>query len=211
MKDHILEAQPRETKGSRAAKELRQSGRVPANVYGHNEPNVLVSLDQKEFTRFLHDGHRILSLKVGSTMERSVVKEVQYDALGSEIVHVDFTRISEDEAIEVEVPLELVGIPKGVTSGGILDVPQKEVLVSALPKDIPESITLQIETLEMGAQLRIKDLPAIPNCRYVGDEELVVLAVHAPRTEAEAAPSEGEASEPEVIQRKESDSEESSE
>ena len=133
------------------------------------------------------------------------------DALGSEIIHVDFTRISEDEAIEVEVPLELVGIPKGVTSGGILDVPQKEVLVSALPKDIPESITLQIEVLEMGAQIRIKDLPATPNCRYVGDEELVVLAVHAPRTEAEAAPSEDEASEPEVIQRKESDSEESSE
>ena len=117
MDEFVLSAEPREEVGSRACSRIRASGRLPANIYGRKEPNVHFSLDTRQFTKFLKEGHRILEFRIGDREEHAVVKEVQYDALGSEIIHVDFTRISRDEKIEVEVPVELIGIPKGVNSG----------------------------------------------------------------------------------------------
>ncbi len=204
MDEFVLGTEPREEVGSRASSRLRASGRLPANIYGHKEHNVHFSLDERQFTKFLNEGHRILEFRIGDQEEHAVVKEVQYDSLGSEIIHVDFLRISRDEKIEVEVPVELIGTPKGINSGGVLNFERKEVLVSGFPQDVPESLPLDVQALEMGEAIRIRDLPAVANCEFVEDGGLVVVIIAVPRgTEEEAA--EGEApgpSEPEVIKQK---------
>lgn len=203
MDELVLGAEPREEVGSRACARIRAAGRLPANIYGHNEPNVHFSLDTRQFTKFLNEGHRILEFRIGNREEHAVVKEVQYDALGSEIIHVDFTRISRDEKIEVEVPVELIGIAKGINSGGVLNFERKEILVSGFPQDIPESLPLDVQSLDLGEAIRIKDLPAVANCEFVDDAEQVVVMVAVPRGTDE--PAEGEApepSEPEVIKQK---------
>lgn len=202
MEKFILTAEPRAEFGSRAAKRLREGGHLPANVYGHKEENLLVSLNTKEFSRFLEAGHRILTIRVDGKEERAVVREVQYDALGSSLVHVDFTRISMDERIQMAVPVEPIGVAKGITSGGVLEFPLKEVLVSGLPDEIPEGIQVNIEKLELGQAIRIKDLTTPAGCQLVQDAELVVIHVTVPRAEVPPPVAEGEPTQPELIAKK---------
>ena len=142
--------------------------------------------------------------------DRKLAYEVQYDGMGSSIVHVDFTRVSRDVAIEVEVPLALAGVPKGVAAGGSLNVTRHEVLVRGLPQDLPESIPLNIETFDLGHVVRIGDMPPIPSCEYADDDDMVVLMVAVPRggPEEEAAEGGGPV-EPEVIGQKKEDDENS--
>jgi len=204
MEQFVLSAEARTEFGSRASELLRKRGRVPGNIYGHKEANVFVSLDLKEFSKFLGAGHRFVTIRVGAKDEPSVVKEVQYDHMGSTIIHVDLTRVSRDEKVQVEVPIETLGIPKGLSAGGVLEFPLKEVLVSGFPQDLPERITVNIESLELGHAIRLKDLAPPANCTFVGDPERVVLTVVHQKIEAPvvAAPVEGAPVQPEVITRK---------
>ncbi len=208
MEEFVLEAEVRSEFGSRSTKRLRSRGKLPAVLYGHKEENAHLTLDTKEFTRFLEAGHRVLSVKVDGVSEKSLVKDVQYDAFGSNIIHVDFARISADEQIQMEVSIDLIGVAKGVSSGGVMDFPRKEVLVRGLPDKVPESVQVNIEPLDLGAIFRIGDLPPVPECEYVEDPELVVLSISEPHAEAE--PTEGEEpspTEPEVIRKKAADDE----
>jgi large subunit ribosomal protein L25 len=204
----VLKTQPRTDLGKRAARRIRGMGLIPANIYGHKEEQVLVSLDAKEFTRFLEAGHRFATLRVGDKDERSVVKEVQYDALGAKLIHVDFTRISRYEKLRVEVPVETVGIPKGMASGGVMVFPLKELLVEGLPDDIPEHYSINIEPLEIGQAIRVKDLTPPTNCIFVADPESVVLMVTQQREEVPVAPAEVQPVQPEVIGKKKEELEE---
>lgn len=208
MEELFLNAEMRAELGSRAATALRASGRLPANLYGQSGGNVHFTLDRKEFTRFLEAGHRMAELRIGSAVEHGVVKEVQYDGLGSSIVHVDFTRVSRDVAIEVEVPVALAGVPKGVAAGGSLNVTRHEVLVRGLPHDLPESVALNVEDLDLGQVVRIRDMPEIPSCEYAEDDEMVVVMVAAPKGTTAEELEEGP-SEPEVIGQKTEDDEDS--
>ena len=209
MAEFVLKAEPRTEFGTRNARRLRQKGRIPGNLYGHGTENLLVSVDAREFSKLMEAGHRILSIQMGPKRERSVVKEIQYDALGTGIVHVDFSRIRSDEKIEVLVPIETVGVPKGVTSGGVLSFQVQSVTVSALPDDLPEKYRLNIEGLEIGQMLRLKDLVPPPQCAFLGDPDTVVVAVVEKREEVVAAPVEVAPTQPEVIgEKKEEEAEE---
>lgn len=208
MEETILKAQPRTQVGSRSAKRLREQGLLPANIYGHQQENLLVTLDAKAFKKAFGDGHRLLDIRIGNTVERSLIKEVQYDPFGSEILHVDFTRVSLNEPIEVEVPIETIGVPKGVSSGGVLSFQVQELLVKGLPDDVPERYELKVESLEEGQFLRLKDLTPPPNCEVLGDPEQVIVGVMQKRVEAEeVAEEEAEAGQPEVIGRKKEEAE----
>lgn len=202
MEQFVFPAESRTQIGSKPSRMIRARGRIPGNIYGHKEANVLISIDYKEFAKFLGAGHRFLTLRIGQKDESSVVKEVQYDHLGSTIVHVDFSRVSRDEKVEVVVPIETVGIPKGLSGGGVLDFPMKEVSVSGFPQDLPEHITVNIESLELGHAIRLKDLPTPPRCVFVGNPESVILTVVHQQVEAPVAPVEGAPAQPEVIARK---------
>ena len=108
-----MTAQPRAELGSRANKRLRDRGLVPGVVYGHKEAVVPVTLPKKELVNHLHHGAHLFDLSLDGKSEKVLVKEVQYDHLGMEVLHVDFARVSLDEKVEVTVPLELKGEPKG--------------------------------------------------------------------------------------------------
>jgi len=207
-----LNADPRSAFGSRAARSIRARGRIPANLYGHEEGNLHFSLDAKAFSKFLEAGHRLVTIRLGEQEESSVVKEVQYDPLGTTLIHVDFTRVRLDEKIEVEVPIEPIGVPKGAAGGGVLEFPLKEVRITGFPQDLPEKYELNIETLELGQSIRLKDLSPPPNCSFTEDPELVVAAIAHPREEVAApAADEEQAVQPEVIGKKKPEEEGESE
>src|SRR5580765_5928963 len=138
-------AKPRAELGSRANKRLRDAGMLPGVIYGHKEAVVPVTLPRKETVSQLRRGAHVFDLSVEGKSEKVLVKEVQYDHLGIEVIHVDFARVSLDEKVEVTVPVELKGEPKneGETVGVITQV-INELEIECLVTEIPHSIIVNI-------------------------------------------------------------------
>jgi large subunit ribosomal protein L25 len=209
MERVTLQAEKRQEVGSRAARRLRADGAVPAVLYGHQRDTVHLTVPTRELEHLLHEGTRLLDLEIGGTIEPAIIKDIQYDALGDHLLHVDFARVAMDEKLTVTIPVELHGTPKGVEAGGVLDHALVDVEVSCLPADIPDRITVEVAHLEIGDTIHLSDLEPPPGVEFLEDAESPVASVHPPMEleEAEEAAEVVEeaigAAEPEVIGREE--------
>ncbi len=198
-----ISIKPRSELGSRANKRLRDSGFIPGVIYGHKEAVVPVTLPKKETVNHLEHGAHVFNLALEGKSETVLVKEVQYDHLGIEVIHVDFARVSLDEKVEVTVPLELKGDPKGEADGGVLQQIIAELEVECLVTEIPDAIRHNVTEMALNDVLHIKDLKLPSGVRALQDGELIVATVKeiVEEVAAPAAAEEG-AAEPEVIGRK---------
>ena len=202
-----ITAQPREGLGSRKVKRLRDQGLIPGVVYGHKEAVVPVTLPKKELTGHIDRGAHVFDLSLDGKSEKVLVKDVQYDHLGLEILHIDFARVSLDERVEVTVPLELKGTPKGEAEGGVLQQIVAEIEIECLVTDIPDRITHNVSEMAVDDALHIKDLALPPGAKAMQDPDQIVAMVKVIEEEASAPAAEGETAEPEVIGRKAEDGE----
>jgi large subunit ribosomal protein L25 len=199
---------PRTEAGKRYGRMFRREGRVPAVVYGAGKENQAVTVDEKEFRGALRAGgaQAIIDLAVegteGSTL--AIIKEIQYDALGEEIHHVDFYRITEGKPIQVTVPVSASGKSEGEMEGGIVEHLTREVRVECLPRDIPENIPFDISALTMGDSLHLGDVEVPPGVTFLDALDTALVVVKAPRMaradviaeeEAAAEAAEGEEAE----------------
>ena len=201
-----VSVQQRTSLGSRANKRLRDSGFIPGVIYGHKEAVVPVTLPKKELVNHIQHGAHLFELAVDGRSESVLVKEVQYDHLGIEVIHIDFARVSLDEKVEVTVPLELKGTPKGEDDGGVLQQIVSELEVECLVTDIPTAIVHNVAEMKLDDVLHIKDLKLPPGVKVMQDEDLIVATVKEIQEEVVAAPAAEEgAAEPEVIGRKAED------
>src|SRR5215213_6350935 len=198
-----VSAKPRAELGSRANKRLRDAGLLPGVIYGHKEAVVPVTLPKKETVNHLRHGAHVFDLAVDGKSEKVLVKEVQYNHLGDEIIHVDFARVSLDEKVEVTVPLELKGEPRGEKDGGVLQQIINELDVECLVTDIPDRIVHNVSEMALDDVVHVKDLKLPAGVRVLQDAEQIVAQVKEIKEEeaATAAAAEGEA-EPEVIGKK---------
>lgn len=200
MDEIIIETQTRSDYGRKASRGFRKQGLLPANIYGLGKENLTVTIDSKAFSRVFMAGHRIFTLDTDSGKEQGVVKEVQYDGLGTELIHVDFSRIDIHQKITLEVAIELIG----AIAAGVLEFPVKEIKVESLPAGFPSSLPLNITELKIGDAIRIRDLEAPEGCVFVDDHETLILQISAPVeleeevVSDEAADTEG-LEEPEII------------
>ena len=199
-----LSAKPRSELGSRANKRLRDKGFIPGVIYGHKEAVVPVTLPKKEVVGYLDKGAHVFDIALDGKSEKVLVKEVQYDHLGMEVLHVDFARVSLDERVEVTVPLELKGEPKGEAEGGVLQQVVSELELECLVTEIPDAIRHNVADMALGDVLHIKDLKLPSGVKAMQDEDLIVATVKEVAEEAPAEAAEGSA-EPEVIGRKAED------
>jgi len=197
-----ITAQPREGLGSRRVKRLRDQGLIPGVVYGHKEAVVPVTLPKKELTTHIDRGAHVFDLSIDGKAEKVLVKDVQYDHLGLEILHIDFARVSLDERVEVTVPLELKGTPKGEAEGGVLQQIVAELEIECLVTDIPDKITHNVSEMAIDDALHIKDLALPAGAKAMQDPDLIVAMVKVIEEEAGAPAAEGETAEPEIIGRK---------
>ncbi|MEK7700259.1 MAG: 50S ribosomal protein L25 [Planctomycetota bacterium] len=202
-----LKAEKRTTKGSKAARKLRESGQIPAILYGHKEDNIMLSLKDTDFMRLLQTRTRMIWLAFENKKESALIKDVQHDNLSDGIIHVDFSRINLDERVKLRVFIEVYGEPIGVKEGGVLTHALKEVEIECLPAIIPEKIKVNISSLGLGKALHVRELPQMEGIRYLPDAETVVVSVH--QLTAEKAVSEEEMLvEPVVITKKPKEGEE---
>jgi large subunit ribosomal protein L25 len=197
-----ITAKSRSELGSRANKRLRDAGFVPGVIYGHKEAVVPVTLPRKELANHLSHGAHLFDLALDGKSEKVLVKEVQFDHLGQDVIHVDFARVSLDEKVEVTVPLELRGTPKGEADGGVLQQIISELEIECLVTDIPESIRHSVADMEKDAVLHIKDLKLPAGVRALQDGDQIVATVREIAEAAATEAVEGETAEPELIGRK---------
>lgn len=204
-------ASPRQAHGSADARRLRRNGLIPAVVYGHKEATLSVSLPGLELEKAIRHGAHVVDLQADGKTEKAFIRDVQWDHLGKHILHVDFTRVSEDERIVIDVPLEIRGTPAGIAEGGVLDQPMHTIEVECLAIAVPDHIRVNVSELKLGQALHVKELTLPEGVKAMSDPDLVVVHVTQKQLEPEAAPAaaavpEG-AAEPEVIGRQKAEEE----
>jgi large subunit ribosomal protein L25 len=207
-----LVAQSRDNRGTHEARRMRKQGRIPAVVYGHKEATLTVAVGRDDLHKAIRAGARVVDLQAGGKTEKALIRDVQWDHLGHDILHVDFARVAADERIQIEVRIELRGTAPGVTAGGALDQPIHNLEIECLAIAVPDSIRVPINELQIGQALRVKDLKLPEGVTTAVDPEAIVVQVAAPKVEEEAVVAPvAEQAEPEVIGRKEKPEEEAEE
>ena len=197
-----LKVENRQALGSRANKRLRDQGLIPAVIYGHKEAVVPVTVPKKEVANHLAHGAHVFDLTLDGKSQKVLVKDAQYDHLGLELLHVDFTRVSLDERVEVTIPLELKGTPKGEDDGGVLQQIVSDLEIECLVTDIPDKIIHNVSEMKVDDVLHLKDIKLPPGAKAMQDEDLIVAMLKVIEEEAAAPAAEPETAEPEVIGRK---------
>jgi large subunit ribosomal protein L25 len=205
----VLAAQKRQGRGTRKAEKLRKAGIIPAIVYGHKEDTVSVSVSHHDLMSAIAHKARVVDLNVDGAVQKALIRALQWDHLGKDVLHADFYRVSADERITVSVPLELRGIAPGVTGGGFLDQPLHTLEVECLAIAVPESIRVAINELQVGQAIHVRDLHLPEGVKAMDDPDAIVVQVSAPQAEPAAGAVEAAgAAEPEVIGRKVAEEEE---
>jgi large subunit ribosomal protein L25 len=194
--DHQLAVEPRAGSGKGHARKLRAAGRIPAVCYSPGSAATPIQLDPKALVRLLQKSsagmNTLIDLQGGGLDGKVVlVKELQRDPVMGVLLHADLFALDVDKAIEVKVPVRIVGTPLGVTfGGGILDFPMREIEVLCLPRAIPEELPIEVGQLQVGDSIHVREIALPAGVELVSDPELSVVSVVLPAKEEEAAPVE---------------------
>ena len=187
-----LSAAIRQDTGKGAARSLRRQGKVPGVIYGHGRTAEALVVDTVALNKMLigvSAATTIVDVAIeGRPSVRALIREIQRDSLRpSDIIHLDLYEIQADEAITLEVPVRLIGIPDGVRNfGGVLDHSLRELEIEVLPADIPEHIDLDVTALTIGHSLFVRDIQP-EKFTILNDPDTPICTVVAPRAE-EAPP-----------------------
>jgi large subunit ribosomal protein L25 len=198
--------------GSRASGRMRASGKVPGVVYGLGSDPLPVAVSWRELRHALTGEaglNALIDLHVGSETELVMVKELQRHPVRRDVLHVDFLRISRDQELSVDVPINLLGEATAVLSN---DCVVEQVLhalhITAKPQSIPNELTLDISGLTLGDTLRVGDLTLPPGVTTHVDAEEPVVTTATVRLEVpEVEPAEGEEAEGEAAEGAEAEAE----
>ena len=196
-------AKTRTRVGSRTCRKLRQEGHIPGNVYGHTEKPVAISVDGDTLTRAVHSGHKIVDVDLDGNIEKTILREVQWNTFGTEILHFDLMRINVDERVSITVPITLKGISPGVAAGGILEQPVHEIEMEVLALEIPDALTIRISDMKLGDVRHLSDLTLPPSAKVDLPPETLIVQITEPMAVPEVAEAEAGPAEPEVIRRAE--------
>jgi len=194
--------------GTRVARRLRAQGRIPAIIYGHKQTPVPISLTRDDVWTMIKNSTHLAELKINGANEMVLVRDVQWDHLGKEIIHLDFARVSADESIQTDVRLELHGTPPGIQEGGILEQMIHTLRVTCRANAIPDTLRVELGDLHVNQGIHIRDLQLPEGVTVEADPDQ--LLVHVVTRAAAAEPAAGEVpttTEPEVIGRKAEDKE----
>lgn len=184
--------------GTRVSRRLRAAGRIPAIVYGHKQAPTPISLPRDAVWDMIKKSTHLAELVHGASSETVLVRDIQWDYLGKEIIHIDFARVDAGELVETEVRIDLKGQAPGVAAGGVLEQPIHALRVKCKADSIPDFLRVDVSHLELGQGIHVHELQLPPG--VTADTEPELLVVHVVSRAAAEATAEGEAgNEPEVI------------
>ncbi|VAX11346.1 LSU ribosomal protein L25p [hydrothermal vent metagenome] len=204
-----LQAEQRDDKGKGASRRLRRAGLVPGIIYGAHKDSIMITLPHNELSHNLENEafySHILGIKLGRKKEKVVLKDLQRHPSKPFIMHVDFQRIDEKEAIRLHVPLHFINEKDapGVKQGGRVSHTLTDIEVSCLPKDLPEFIEVDMSAMEIGQTIHLSGLTIpkgvdIPALAQGAGQDAVVVTLHSGYVAEEEEGEDGEGGEEEAV------------
>ena len=201
-----LQVKVRQDLGSKKSRRLRSQGLIPAVLYGHKQASVSLALSSDEVAAAIRHGARLVDLK-GDVQDIALIREVQWDAFGVDVLHVDLGRVSPDETVELVLPIELRGVAPGTREGGIVEHIKHEARIRCPVAAIPEKLFLNVSNLHVGQDLQLSHVTLPDGATMLGDPSEIVVHCVTPKDGEEVAAAEGGPAEPEVIGRKKDEEE----
>lgn len=191
----IVKAQARTSKENT---KLRNSGHIPAVVYGFQMESQPISVDEKNLSKTLREVGRngVMKLEVNGETINVVMSDYQMNILKGQMIHADFLAINMKEELEVNVAVHVTGTSVGVSEGGLLQQPNRELTITVKPSDIPEVIEVDISGMAIGDTLTVADVRDKIDYTITNDDDYTLVTVSAPRTEVESEETEAEVEEP---------------
>ena len=202
-------AEPRGAQGKGASRRLRNTGKVPAIIYGGHKDAEALSLVHHKLLAVIEDERfysSIIEVTVDGKAQPAIVKDVQMHPARNQIVHLDLQRVVENEPIRLHLPIHFkneAASPGVKTQGGIVSHMRTDVEVSCLPKDLPEFLELDLADMNLNETKFLADVPLPPGVTVpeLAHRNAAVVSIHSPRAaepepvaaEAAAAPAEGAA------------------
>ncbi len=177
VKEIALTAQKRTLTGTANARRLRCEGLVPGNIYGHQKEPVAISASLLELEKLVFSGSRIIDLTLDGQTSKALFREVQWDTFSIHVIHFDLLWVDATEEVHVEIPVELHGNAPGVTAGGQIDQPFRSIGLSLSVVDMIDSVVVNINHLEIGQSVLVKDLELPASAKADADENAIVVQV----------------------------------
>ncbi|WP_422365202.1 50S ribosomal protein L25/general stress protein Ctc [Pelagibius sp.] len=195
-----LPAQERERAGKGPARAARRAGQVPGVIYGAKKDPIMIAVENKQLNKLLHSGgffSTLFDLKVGAKAERVLPRDVQFDPVTDQPVHVDFLRVSAATSVNVEVAVNFLNEDDcpGLKEGGVLNVVRYEIELSCRADAIPQQIDIDLTGLQVGDGIHISMVKLPDGVEpTITDRDFTIATIAAPTvaTETEEA-AEGEA------------------
>lgn len=183
MKEVALIASPRTSVGRGSARRTRQTGSIPAVVYGPETEPFSIAIEERAFRAAMKSAggtSAIYNLEVDDKRNKVVIREIQRDPVTNEITHLDFLAISMTKSLHISIPIHFVGTARGVkTDGGIMQTTMRELEISCLPSDIPEYVEVNVDDLGIGDSIHVRDL-SIPKTQVLSELQRTVVVISAP-------------------------------
>ncbi|MCA9105025.1 MAG: 50S ribosomal protein L25 [Pirellulaceae bacterium] len=195
----VLKVESREKTGSANSRRLRRAGKIPAVLYGHGQDNVSLTVSSARVEQVIRHGGHVVHLE-GAASGEALIKSVQWDSMGSYLVHIDLFRVVEGETINVVVAVELKGDAPGAGHGGVIEQVLHEIEITCPVTSVPDKLLCNVSALDVGGSIHVGEVPLPAGAKPVTDAEAVLVHCVAPRGSAEADETGG--GEPEVIGRK---------
>ena len=197
-KTTTLKAETRARSGSGVLKQLRREGLLPSVIYGKDFENINLKIDAKTFRDLLAKSSSdsiVVNLEIdGKESRMAFLKDVQYDALTGTALHADFRAIDAKTTITASIPVVLHGTAVGVKAGGVVDQQVHSIEITCLPGDLPESIDIDIESLELGDSIHVGETKLPSGVTSTLNEDVVIVTIGKPAAaiSEEAAAGESE-------------------
>ncbi len=195
-----FKAKSREGTGTRVAKKIRNEGRIPAIIYGDGKDPIPIAINLKDVQSILKmekKQNTILRIQRDDIEVDAMLKELQYDHLGDNIIHADFIRLDLEKEIEVSVPVKIVGESVGVkVEDGVFDFVTRVIRIKTKPTLIPVNYEIDVTDLHAGQTIKVQDIEPEETIKIMSDDQTVICAVVAKgAAEEEVAEDEDEAGE----------------
>jgi large subunit ribosomal protein L25 len=196
--------------GRRDSKRTRRDGQIPAELYGHKKENIHLSIPRTEVQSAVRHGAHLVELK-GAVTESALIREVQWDPYGMEVVHLDLARVSMEELVEVSLSVELRGTAIGIKEGGVVQHVLYDAKILCPAGLIPDKLEAKISNLKVGEQFMARDLELPAGAKLITSPEQIVAQCVTPLAQADEQAVPVEPAEPELIGRKLKEDEEGEE
>jgi len=199
----------RQEHGKRRIRRLRSSGKTPAVLYGHGKDSISLSVPTSDLMGCMRHGTRLFELQGGAS-DTALLRDVQWDPFGLEVLHIDLVRVSADQRIDTTLTVEFRGVAPGVSQGGVVEQLLHEVSVNCSVSSIPDKLELNINSLELGQSFTAADLSLPDGAVMLTPDEKIIIQCVEPQTDEDEVSAGSDSVEPEVIGKKDEDEGETS-